>query len=350
MKTLYKFDSKGNIRIWTIESNPLMGRITVRHGLFNGSMQIKEELVKLNASGRSIQEQTALQVQAKIKKQLDAGYRETIAEARANPGLNSLGLPNPMLALPLANVSSIDFNNCWAQYKYNGHRCLMAKVHGTTQAYSRNGLAINTLDHITPFIDSDIPLDGELYVHNERLQTISSWVKAKQLATKCLKYVIYDCVIDAPYKERLDYLKSLKLPDTAMIAPTVQVAEYEVGNMLQRAKAEGYEGLILRQDDFGYEMDKRSKSLIKVKETMDDEFMVIDVVPAKDGWGILVCEMPDKKTFKVSAPGSFAEKMHIIENKASFIGRKCTVEFMEYTADGIPFHPVALPFDSKIDR
>jgi ATP-dependent DNA ligase len=98
---------------------------------------------------------------------------------------------------------------------------------------------------------------------------------------------------------------------------------------------------MLRHGDKSYEPGKRSSSLVKVKKCMDAEFLVIDVIPSKDGWGILVCKV-GAETFRVPAPGTIENKTEILNNKHKYINRYITVEFFEWTNNGIPFHPRAM--------
>lgn len=66
----------------------------------------------------------------------------------------------------------------------------------------------------------------------------------------------------------------------------------------------------------GYEQGKRSKTLLKVKDFQDGEFLVVDVQRGKRNErldtevAIFVCETADKKQFNVTAPGTAQEKDH----------------------------------------
>jgi DNA ligase-1 len=222
---------------------------------------------------------------------------------------------------------------------------MVTRQNGKTFAYSRQGKIIDTIDHILE--DMEIPegvtLDGELYCHGESLQTISSWAKRLQENTKKLKYVVYD-VIDtgSGYTDRFHWLKERPFyqENVVELSPTFRLTK-EVGLALKTVKAMKYEGLILREPKKPYEPGRRSSSLIKVKSCIDAEFPVVDIIPSADGWGILVCQMPNGNTFRVSAPGTIGMKTHTLEHKEDFIGRNVTVEFAEYTKDKVPFHCVA---------
>jgi ATP-dependent DNA ligase len=110
----------------------------------------------------------------------------------------------------------------------------------------------------------------------------------------------------------------------------------------------GYEGLIIRQGEYGYEDGKRSRSLIKVKKCFDDEFLVVDIHESVDGWAILECAVDNEETFRVSAPGSMADKFYVALSKDEYIGRFVTVEYFEITNAGKPFHPVAIGWKEEL--
>jgi ATP-dependent DNA ligase len=252
----------------------------------------------------------------------------------------------------------------YLQYKYDGNRCLIIMTEDGPVAYSRKGKVNNNLEHILSAVP-DLPvgtiLDGELYCHNVPLQTLRSWIARKQPNTERLKYHCYDLVKDSlSYAERYEVLRSFDLPAPIELVPTVLLAGAEasperLSARMSAALADGYEGLILRLPDGKYETGKRSKTLIKVKRghlkglpMEEEEFLIIDIEPSKDGWARLVCSAPFGE-FRVSAPGDMAAKYKVMINKELYIGKFVTVEFPEYTQDGIPFQPVALAFRDHHD-
>jgi hypothetical protein len=52
--------------------------------------------------------------------------------------------------------------------------------------------------------------------------------------------------------------------------------------------------------------------------------------------------MYNGKQFNISAPGDFSAKYEVMKNKDKYIGRDLTIEYSHLTAEGIPFHAVAL--------
>jgi len=344
MTTLYKVTATGAIQQWSVIKQKKS--LYIVYGQLGGALQEKIEDVEVNQSGRSLAEQIELRADSRISKQLDKGYCLSIEEAKLSVGLNAEKLLKPMLAQQLKN-SKVDFNKCFVQYKYNGHRCLITNTGKDIIAYSRNGKIINTIKHIIDNLKI-LPgqtLDGELYIHNMPLQETGSLIRKVQFGNEKLQYIIYDEISKEKYESRLNSLCKISLPNNVQIAPTLLPNRVnDMNEQLHDAISSGYEGLILRTNDKGYEAGKRSKSLIKVKKWLDDEFLVTNIIPSKDGWAILECQLKTGGYFRVSAPGTIQNKINILDNPSDYIGQKINVEFFEYTNDGVPFHPVAKYF------
>jgi ATP-dependent DNA ligase len=344
MTTLYKVTATGAIQQWSIM--PQLNGLYIVYGQLGGALQEQKEDIEINQSGRSLDEQIESRITSRINKQLDKGYCYSIEEARLSVGLNASKLLKPMLAQQLKN-SKVDFKDCFVQYKYNGHRCLIMGTEEGPVAYSRNGKQIHTIKHITDSID--IPpgtiLDGELYVHGMALQDAGSLIRKIQPGNDKLDYIIYDTILNQNYGQRLEKIMEYAyVSECVRVAPTWYPGGVDLDAQLHDAIEMCYEGLILRTNDCGYEAGKRSKSLIKVKKWLDSEFLVYNIVPSKDGWAILECRHISGTCFRVSAPGTIEDKREILDNAENYIGRHVNVEFFEYTNDGVPFHPVAKYF------
>lgn len=343
--TMYCLDSRGGVRVWTIEADDDYVLI-MTFGILNGAMQQKTEMVYENKSGRNIDEQAELQFNSRINKMKDKGYVDTIEQAQEGR-VNILSLPKPMLAVPYEKIKGpINYNDLYIQRKYDGNRCLIANIGGEIIAYTRNGKLITTCDHITEGIEipEGVILDGELYAHGEKLQTIVSWVKRKQANTGKLKYHCYDYIDDDrdPFNQRLDHMNYFQLGNNAEIVGTYACSNIDIAmEMFRGFRAQGYEGAILRLGSASYEDGKRSKSLIKMKEWHDSEFMVHRIERSKDGWGILIMKAPNGREFKASAPGTMEERYIAARNAEQYIGEYVTIEYAFLTKDGVPFHPVA---------
>lgn len=352
---LYAKDARGQIRSWSIQGNEDDSEIEMEFGTVGGEMQITYETVPYGKASRTLVEQIDSRMESRINKKLDKGYVYDIEEAKNNKVVNQLGFPKPMLAQRIDKIKNVDYKNSFLQRKYDGHRCMIVNESGKLIAYSRNGKRINTIPEILNSIKvANIPegtiLDGELYCHGLPLQTITSLVKRRQEHTKDLIYVCYDTVRnDKNYGERFEIISSYNFGKNVSIAHTIaNVCESDISDYLKKTIKDGYEGLILRQDGFGYEDGKRSKGLIKIKRFLEDDYLIYNITSSVDGWAILHCRIGNGKEFTISAPGTMNEKEEIYKNKYEYIGRLINIKYSGKTVDGIPFHPIAVRFIEKL--
>lgn len=337
----------GTWRIWNNGSY-----LYYAHATVDGGREVcHTEFIQTNQSGRSIEEQIALQMNSRISRMLDKGYKWTRAEANLG-ATNQLDLPRPMLAQPLKRVSRVNYKNAIIQYKVDGHRCLVTRQDGNLIAYTRQGKLIPSIEHILTELDDVLPegstLDGELFAYGVPLQTISSWIKRSQENTKKLSYNVYDLMTPDTYYDRMieknRILEKFILEKSDVITVLNDyeyVDENHTRDLFRLARSQGYEGLMLRTNDRGYESGVRSQSLIKIKEFFDEEFKVVGITPSKDGWAVCTCELQNGRTFMVSAPGDIPSKRKALVDKDSYVGKYLTVEYSVLTNDGIPFHPNA---------
>ncbi len=350
--TLYKCDAAGDLQSWEIRSSDF--EIEIEWGAYGGVSQQYIEYVDWGLAGRTREEQLDSRIQSRINKKTDAGYVYDAGVARSQPATNAMGLKKPMLALPISKCKDVTWDGSYLQYKYNGHRCLIHRKDNELIAYSRNGKVINSIPHIlTPALlarmHNKLTIDGELYLHGTALQKISSYVTKLQDQSLALTYVCYDAMIPGEYKTRLNFIRTA-FHNTAnfKIAPTFLNPKPEkIKIELELTIIKGYEGLMLRQPGFEYADGKRSKALLKIKQWLDDEFVVIAIKPSVDGWAILTCRMQSGVTFEVTAPGTHRQKEKALENRDDYIGRMVTVQYANLTEAGKPFNPVATGWRDK---
>lgn len=324
--------------------------LIIDYGVVGGETIRTIERIENGLAGRSVSEQLNLRMQSRLNKKIDAGYIENFEKAKINEVTNSLGFKKPMLAHRFDKVKKFDFSEVYCQKKYDGHRCLITNDCGENIAYSRNGKLINSIPEILSEIK--IPeghtIDGELYHHGTPLQTISSWVRKYQENSLKLNFICYDAILKEPYKNRLNFIKDTELGSRAFVADTaLMIGEFNPLPILKNAIEEGYEGLILRQNIFSYEDGKRSNAVIKVKQFLDDEFLIVGISASVDGFAIFQCEAKNKKLFSVTCHGTHQEKIYVLKNKEMFLGKFACVEYANLTKDGIPFHPVSKCFRDK---
>jgi len=255
------------------------------------------------------------------------------------------------------NSSDLDTNvkfPCIAQSKINGVRCLSTIINGKVILKSKEGKFFNL-----PLIErqveqllqnSNIILDGELYIHNEPLQTIISAIKSINLNTSRIVYKIFDIANSTiPFVTRYKNLKILFENTKNIILSNVEIVKsYSIHNNKSAQQitdlfiSKGYEGSIFRSFNNRYESGKRSSTMHKLKRIISNEFTIIDIISQKENilLGLFVCINKNGKIFEVNPSGTEEYKKNLLCDVNNIKGKKLTCEFYEYTIDYIPFHIV----------
>ena len=350
-KKFYKKDHRGAMRYWQVHSEGIT--IFIEHGILGGSPNYESEVVPYGLAGRTVKDQIQSRIRSRANKKIDAGYVASIEKANLMKHVNKLGYHKPMLATRHDKIKDFKFDHNYIQHKYDGHRCLITNDGGDIVAYSRNGKIIDSISHITDEFINVLPvgmtIDGELYNHGTKLQTITSWVKKKQESTELLTFFCYDVVLDECFSERLRVLNGLTFVRFVYseLSPTsLLIGEFNMGALLTSSRGLGYEGLMIRPAGHPYQPGKKSKGLIKVKAWLDDEYTVEGITLGVDGQAMLSLRH-NGKSFKATSPGTQMQKIYIGLNKDKFIGKKVTVQYANLTDAGIPFQPVATMWRDK---
>jgi len=144
-------------------------------------------------------------------------------------------------------------------------------------------------------------------------------------------------------------LWSLQLPECCVLVDTHQCFDDEdIENYYFEYVEQGYEGQMIRLDN-EYE-NKRSKSLLKHKSFIDEEYTILDIEEGggnKTGMiGSFVFENKDGKRFNASPKFNWEECTEMWKQKDTLIGKQATVKYFNLTPDGVPRFPYVI----KIDR
>jgi len=259
------------------------------------------------------------------------------------------------------------------QPKLDGVRCLVQfSERGEVIAYSRNQKPLVIGDTLVkalealhraayPKLKPGVFLDGELYIHGLSFQEIQGKVSKQDPSSEDkleLQYHIYDYhdpSTKMDFEDRYDILSDIhfgnKTPAIKFVA-TMYSCKKDIEYYMETFVGGGYEGMIIRDPDAVYAEGHRSPGLLKYKRWYDEEFKVIDIEEGRGknkNTAILVCTIGRcSRTFKVTAPGKYAEKAHVWSNPHLFIDKPVTVKYQEKTKKGIPRFPIALGF--KEDR
>jgi DNA ligase 1 len=391
IKQLYGLEKNGDYKQWSVEvfdnkvcpgDEQVTAFILVKHGKDGGAVTEKLEEVTVGKQGRSVLEQAVFQAQAKVKKQLDKGYRESKSE------LDDL----PLLAMLASDYNKVGHRvkfPCYTSVKYDGVRCLASKHAGYVYLKSRTGQEFDipsiseALNEV--MYDGEV-LDGEVYIHGVELQDILSAVKrndskcdaeivkagkkvdkaeflsqeyedakdefAKALAVKAnrerLEFHIFDIPMDGDFEARLAALG--KHQETRATHPRVKYCVYNWCASDQSLREHhhkeavrmGFEGVMIRNMKGVYESGKRSADLQKYKTFLDEEFLILNVIPDKQGDGIFVLDNGNGQVFQC-VMGTLEERRHYLENKEMYIGKWLTVKFQtRYKDTLLPQFPVGL--------
>ena len=359
LDTIYKATKGGKVQEWTIEISD--NRYRTHSGQIGGKVITNAWTVvygknvgKANATTDT--DQAFKEATAKRTKKLESGYFEDIND------INIKQYFEPMLAAKWEDCRDKIEYPIFSQPKLDGIRCILTK----DGMFSRNGKSIVSAPHIFESMkelfdkNPNLIFDGELYADkfaNDFNKIVSLVKKTKPTPSdleeckKVIKYHIYDLPSNGgTFAARFKALYGvLPLPSTCELVLTHPVGNVEsVMDLYGKYIEDGYEGQMLRTN--GLYENKRSKTLLKHKTFVDDEYTILDICEG-DGkrtgtCGYMVFETEDGKRFKSNVKGTFAEVTTMFENKDSLIGKEATIKYFNLTPNGIP----RFPFVIKINR
>lgn len=375
--TVFKLDSTGRKRVWSIwvDGDETKGIINIEAGLVDGkkvlqTIEITEGKNIGKANATTPYTQAIAEARAKVDLQLRSGYVENVDDAKQ--AVLGSGLPQCMLAHkyhPTGEQKSsktldkigIRGKKIHVQPKLDGNRCLIKITNDGAVMYTRKGdvMPVQIEDILQECLmayqalnlTEEIILDGELFSNDLSFNELNGLLKRKSrqhpfLLSK-IKYHLYDVMIDKPYSYRYGMLKAL-LSEPSLngfditsieLVPSFEIkaTDEAIKEKLEEFLAEGYEGLMIRTLDKGYD-NKRSWQLVKVKLFEDAEYKILDLEPDAMGrLGYFIMEM-DKPTvdrdgdvvttFKAGISGiDHEEGKKMLANKHKYIGKMATIEY-----------------------
>lgn len=316
-------------------------------------------LIDRTKSQASLLEQAIFNLKSDVNKKRDKLYLLPGEDPKSK-------LLKPMLAQTYVDHGHKIIYPCAVQPKYDGTRM----VGDGDRLWSRNlKIAVEKcVEHL--FFDTEgYTLDGELILPQPWSfeQTRSATTKFDPQVSPALIWRLYDvCDEDMDFKDRYRLLKDLvaratdKNPGLQLIlTPTYRVNNDEDVQKYfeQFTKGDGEEGLMLRNLSGGYECDKRSYNLQKMKEFLDEEFEVVDISTndKRTDEAQLVCKLNgvgdidwndpkdvDAKTFTASIIGTREYRNEIFNDPSMVVGKTWTVKYQGYTVKGKPRFPNAV--------
>ena len=358
LKTLYKRATNGKVVEHTIEvENNCFRTIS---GYTDG---IKTTSEWTCCSGKNIgkknettpNEQAMAEAKAMWTKRVELGNFENIND------IDNEVYFSPMLAHKWEDRKDKIQYPVFSQPKLDGIRCIVR----SDGMWSRNGKRIVSAPHIFESMkhlfdkNPDLIFDGELYADKfaNDFNAICSLVKKTKpteadlkASAESIQYHIYDLPsCDCVFLARYIILSKLQTPKYCKLVPTDVCPDEDTIQLYYYQYIEqGYEGQMIRTNE-KYE-NKRSKSLLKHKSFIDEEYTILGVeegVGNKTGMvGSFVFENKDGKRFNSSPKFNWKECTAIWNDRANLIGKSATVKYFNLTPDGVPRFPYVI----KIDR
>lgn len=326
---------------------------------------------------RTTAEQATLQFNSLLKNYLNKGYKR-LTDLTSKPYAELLeheiksllgetfttdtnGIPKPMLCKLYDDCTGQLAEKCWfVSRKLDGVRALFYYKNGEIHTASRGGRTYDPstthLRHDPALISifemhPDLILDGELYKHdiNFPLQRLSGLARLDTWTEECgnLEYWVYDYVSQEPFSQRYKTLMEFRslLPENSkikIIDHEYICGLYKIRRRHNQYVREGFEGLVMRNPDKEYGVNKRSsKYMVKMKDRKSEEFTIVDVkegLRPEDMCFILKTE--EGKRFAAKPIGPAEARLEYLYNAGKFIGKKATCNFFYYSADGVPLQPV----------
>lgn len=360
LPTLYKRDTTGKIREWTMAYQTGMNPGTFTIAGIQGGKLVQSGLNTSEAKnvGRSnattADEQAQKEAEAKWQINLDGEYFLLISE------VDTYDKFKPMLA---QDYTKRPQDSGWSQPKLDGIRCIARK----DGLFTRAGKEITTCDHIfnelKPFFKEQpgMILDGELYNHELKsdFNKITSLVRkvkpSEEERMECeelVQYHVYD-VYDPSFKdwnfqERISYVHIMIGGDSCKAVETTQAKSQDQLDALYSAYTEaGYEGQMVRNNT-PYE-NKRSKNLLKRKEFITEEFEVVEVLEGDGNWKGYAKHFvltDGDITFRSGVRGNFETLENLLNNPEQ--AQWVTCRYFDLTPDGVPRFPVVIDWGQGV--
>jgi ATP-dependent DNA ligase len=164
-----------------------------------------------------------------------------------------------------------------------------------------------------------------------------------------LLYHVYDIVDDSlTFEERHALIAKLskKFPKNVVVVVTHEcLSEQDVYLNHKSFTKNGYEGTMIRNPEMAYEIGKRSYSLLKLKDFVDAEYKIVDVVDGAGsdvGLAIFELETDDGQRFNCRPEGTQENRADLYKKRKQLLGKFLTVRYQELSKDGIPIFPVGV--------
>ena len=360
LPTLYKRDTKGKIRVLTIEygwNSDDDAAIRSTAGIQDGKLvtsgwkKTKAKNVG-RANATTAYTQAISEAMSIYDRRVEKEYFKDIKD------VDSYTAFKPMLAGGYKKTNDFPII---AQPKLDGIRCIANK----TGLWTRANKPITSCPHIweelKPIFEKhpNFTFDGELYNHElkEDFNKITSLVRKLKSteedfaeSEKLVQYHVYD-MYDTDHESLIFSGRFFKLGMTLSDLNSVKVVETvltqsqdNLDKLYSQWMEDGYEGQMVRYDK-AYE-NKRSKFLLKRKEFITDEFKVVSMLEGQGNWAgytkHFVLQKSDGTNFGAGVRGTQEVLKELWEK--GHTPDWATLRYFNETPDGIPRFPVVIDY------
>lgn len=369
LERLFKKDTNGKIRILDVEI--VDNKYRTIHGIIDGELVTSEwtECLPKNIGKNNEtngEQQALFEANAHHQKKLKQHYYLDVDDLDCE---NSDKYFKVMLAIDKDKIKKFPTFPYQADYKLDGLRL----VKGNDFKHSRTGEPLPSSDHLNDILvdffksHPEIILDGELYNHSlkhnfEHLMHLARTTKlTNEERIECaeiLEFHIYDCfskispeIPAYKRKELIDkFVSEINHPSIKIVKTILINNQDELDAFVIEAIANGYEGVILRSPNEPYQ-NKRTKHLIKVKEFITEEFVIIDVLEGsgnRSGMAGNISVIVDGEECGCGIRGSHKYCVDLLKRRDELIGKTATVRYFGRTEYNSLRFPVCIDVD-RID-
>lgn len=355
LQRLYKKTKTGAIQVCDISTKG--GTVFVSFGQLDGKMQEKFTLCKPKNVGKknetTSEQQATLEALSKHAKKVKDGYVFT------EDGEQVVFLPQKVKAY-VGNEHKINFP-AYSTPKLNGiNGTYWLLPDGSLKLTSRGGDEYPAIPHlesnikkVMEMLDTDC-LNGELYIHGQHLQDITSAVKKPKELSKSLEFHVFELPnYGATYHQRNIIMKrAISLNsnffedencNVPLIVGTKVDSAEDIEKEYEICMRLGLEGTVIYNAVSEYKFNERSSSVYKYKKTLDAEYNIVDCEVDKNGHPVFHCVTSSGAVFKVKPKGTDADRKQMVRDFESvFLNRWYKIEYETLSKDGKPLKPVGI--------
>lgn len=363
-KPLFLRNTKGKILVWQacirIEDNK--ARIYRKYGCLDGKLQETSREVLINQSGRTIFEQSVLELKSETNKKMLKGYIEDLNESNdiVRPMLANIYKPSIIKKWPVLIQAKLDGIRCFSTIDPQGDIILKTRENKEIQQKFKD--IRDQLKLLFKYLPQIKFLDGELYYEDFFLLAGIVKTVEEHKNADVVKYYIFDFIeksekLKTPdqitnytkdsklvYHQRYNILKEAfqkfytNFKKSATQERKIRLLKCfecnnddEVQKYFKHFREKGHEGAIIRNPNAGYK-GTRCNDLLKLKEFFDEELEIVDVVSGNGtdkGLAIFVVRDAQGNTMNVRPKAKKETREYWFNNKTKLLHQKCTVRYFK---------------------